>query len=566
MLKNTKINIYPLIVIFLFFLYGCGNNAEFRSSSTGWKVNDRKGGFYYNTNFEKQETAPGMVFIEGGTYIKGRIQDDQMKEWTNNPSRQHVQSFYMDETEVTNIMYLEYLYWIKKVFPPDDSNYLHIYPGVLPDTLVWRNRLGFNESMESNYLRFPSFADYPVVGVNWLQANEFAKWRTNRLNESILARAGFTKQKAQAEVDAESTFDTETYFASPTSTYGGNKDLLQGGSLSKSMIAKGRKKNLYAQRTDGLLAIEYRLPTEAEWEFAATADVGNRIANNQLGQKRYPWRGPYTRSIKKRDQLANFKQSKGDYGGIAGYSDDGSDITNKVKSYPANEYGLYDMAGNVAEWVADVYRPIIDDEVSDFNYFRGNVYMKNKFNPDGKFSLITTNTIEYDTLLTGTLSARNFPGQIVREPITSDDTYLRTNYDKSYNINYRDGDKESSRFYKNNPKVKLGKNATFKEKMYNSPMNSISVDSVGKITRQIDKSNSRSTFINDKVRLFKGGSWQDRANWLDPAQRRFINQEKSTDFIGFRCAMNRIGNKTDHPKVKRGYIITKYKKKYKSQI
>ena len=112
----NKIYIYLLCFIFLSILYGCGNTTEFKSSSTGWKVNDKKGGFYYNTNFEKQETAPGMVFIEGGTYIKGRIQDDQMREWTNNPSRQHVQSFYLDETEVTNKMYVEYLFWIKKVF------------------------------------------------------------------------------------------------------------------------------------------------------------------------------------------------------------------------------------------------------------------------------------------------------------------------------------------------------------------------------------------------------------------------------------------------------------------
>ena len=63
------------------------------------------------------------------------------------------------------------------------------------------------------------------------------------------------------------------------------------------------------------------------------------------------------------DQLANFKQGKGDYGGIAGWSDDGADITAEVKSYKPNDYGLYDMAGNVAEWVADVYRPIVDDEL-----------------------------------------------------------------------------------------------------------------------------------------------------------------------------------------------------------
>ena len=90
------------------------------------------------------------------------------------------------------------------------------------------------------------------------------------------------------------------------------------------------------------------------------------------------------------DQLANFKQGKGDYGGIAGWSDDGADITNQVMSYEPNDFGLYDMAGNVAEWVADVYRPIVDDEFNDFNYYRGNVYTKNAINDDGTVKVVTT--------------------------------------------------------------------------------------------------------------------------------------------------------------------------------
>src|SRR5690554_7601727 len=92
----------------------------------------------------------------------GRVQDDPMHDWNNSPNQQHVQSFYMDETEVTNLMYLEYLDWLKKVFPPSDENYRKIYEGAVPDTLVWRNRLGFNEVMTNNYLRHPAYANYPV--------------------------------------------------------------------------------------------------------------------------------------------------------------------------------------------------------------------------------------------------------------------------------------------------------------------------------------------------------------------------------------------------------------------
>ncbi len=150
---------------------------------------------------------------------------------------------------------------------------------------------------------------------------------------------------------------------------------------------------MYAQRSSGVILPEYRLPTEAEWEYAAAADVGQREYNIYKGQKKYPWSGDYTRSSKRKnkgDQLANFKQGNGDYGGIAGWSDDGADITNKVKSYAANDFGLYDMAGNVAEWVADVYRPIIDNEANDFNYFRGNLYAKNKIGKDGKIEIVST--------------------------------------------------------------------------------------------------------------------------------------------------------------------------------
>ena len=530
----------------------CSKNSSSKnaSSATGWKINDKKGGFQYNSKFKKQETAPGLVLVEGGTFTMGKVQDDVMHDWNNTPNQQHVQSFYMDETEVTNIMYMEYLDWVKRVFDPADENYKNIYEGALPDTLVWRDRLGYNETMTNNYLRHPAYAEYPVVGVNWIQAVEFSKWRTDRVNENVLEREGYLKRDAKVtEAKGENTYNTETYLNAPTKTYGGNEEIVLKGQRGK-MASDPEAKNVYAQRTSGIILPEYRLPTEAEWEYAAAADVGNREYNLYRGQKKYPWKGNYTRSGNRKvkgDQLANFKQGKGDYGGIAGWSDDGADITQKVKYYPPNDFGLYDMAGNVAEWVADVYRPIVDDEANDFNYYRGNVYMKNKIGEDGKAEIVTGETIAYDTLANGRIMARNFPGQIAQVPIDEKETYLRQNFDKSDNRNYRDGDKQSTRYFDFGSSEE-GEKVDDSKRMYDSPKHNVTTDSLGNMVRRYDKSSKRTTLVDDNVRVYKGGSWRDRAYWLDPAQRRYFPQDMATDYIGFRCAMSRVGPKSDGKK------------------
>jgi gliding motility-associated lipoprotein GldJ len=562
--KNVVIN----VVLTLFILFGvssCSKQSSSKggSTATGWKINDKKGGFQYNDKYKKQATAPGLVMVEGGTFTMGKVQDDVMHDWNNTPNQQHVASFYMDETEVTNLMYMEYLDWTKRVFSPDEENYKNIYIGTLPDTLVWRNRLGYNETYTNNYLRHPAYASYPVVGVNWIQSVEFSKWRTDRVNENTLETQGYLKKDAKlTDVKAESSFSTETYLNAPSKTFGGDdKIVLKGRKNAKSKPIKvaGSKgqaattKNptgVYAQRSSGLILPEYRLPTEAEWEYAAAADVGQREYNIYKGQKKYPWSGSYTRSGSRKikgDQLANFKQGKGDYGGIAGWSDDGADITNVVKSYPANDFGLYDMAGNVAEWVADVYRPMIDDEVSDFNYTRGNEFTKNKIGDDGKVELVTAQNIKYDTLPNGRIIARNAPGQIAQVPVDDKETYLRQNFDKSDERNYRDGDKQSTRnfdFGNTDEGTKLPES----KRMYDSPKHNVTVDSLGKMVRKYDKSNKRTTLVNDEVRVYKGGSWRDRAYWLDPAQRRYFPQDMATDYIGFRCAMSKVGPKADKKK------------------
>ena len=534
----------------------CGRNNQ--SRATGWSINSKKGGFQYNVEFEDQETGPGLVFIEGGTFTKGQVQDDVMHDWNNSPSRQHVMSFYIDETEVTNLMYLEYLDWLQFVFPKEDEKYKYIYQGALPDTLVWRNRLGYVEELTSNYLRHPAYAEYPVVGVNWMQAVQFAEWRTDRVNEFILEREAYLEKDTRYNtdvIDANSTFSTSAYLKVPEQTYGGKIDSIAG---KKGKIKKDTTEvNNFAGVEKGILLPSYRLPTESEWEYAALALGGEREYNAYRGKKKYPWSGEYTRSQERRtegDQLANFKLGKGDYGGIAGWSDDGADITIQVKAYPPNDFGVYDMAGNVAEWVSDVYRPIIDDEANDFNYYRGNVYQKSVIGEDGKAEVISPDQLVYDTMPNGKVLLKRIPGQLKLQDIDEEETFLRQNFTQSDNINYRDGDVSSSRIFQDvqgETPEDIERKYPGSSAMYDAPRGIGVTTENGVKTYNKDKSNRKTSLITDEVRVYKGGSWKDRAYWLDPAQRRFLPQYIATDYIGFRCAMTRLGSKSKNKKTAR---------------
>lgn len=521
------------------------------SKATGWKIDGRDGRFNYNSKFKKQKTPIGMVAIDGGTFTMGRVQDDPMHDWNNSPNQQHVQSFFMDETEVTNMMYAEYLYYIKKVFPPTEENYKNIYNGALPDTLVWRDRLGYFESMVTEYLWHPAYGNYPVVGVNWVQAIEFCKWRTDFATMNELEKNGYLAKDAKSkELNDGNYFSREGYIVSPSTSFGGDESIvLKKGPGGKKLKNGAEATNVYATMSSGVIPAEYRLPTEAEWEYAALALGENREYNLYRGKKKYPWSGDYTRSNKRKmrgDQLANYQQGKGDYGGPAGWSSDGGDITVAVGSYPPNAFGLYDMAGNVNEWVLDVYRPIIDDEMNDFNYYRGNVYTKNEIDSLGQVVFITSDSIKYDIMPNGKRIAVALPGQISKVPVDENETYLRYNFSTSDNRNYRDGDPQSMKdfFAAGAEDYEEGR-----KRMYNSPEHrtQVMIDSLtGEeiLDRQWDKNNKRTTLINDEARVYKGGSWKDRAYWLDPAQRRYYPQYMATNDIGFRCAMSKAGPKT----------------------
>ncbi len=448
----------------------------------------------------------------------------------------------MDEAEVTNSEYFLYVQYMKDVFPPTEEKYKHIYNSVLPDTLVWRKSLGNTDILTQNYFRHPAYADYPVVGVTWLQASEYCKWRTNAVNLKKLIDEGHIENIFESD-STRNFFDTDRFLNDAERLFEGDSTIYKKGVKSRGNKKSGKDsfKGRKITQADGILQQKFRLPTEAEWEFAAKAIIENREYNIVRGRKKYAWDSKYTRAKDRKyrgDQLANFKQGRGDYSGLPGWSSDGSDIPIRIKSYPPNAFGLYDMSGNVAEWVADVYRPTIDNKANDFNYFRGNVFTKKKINKDGIVVIVGDDiAVEYDTLPSGLIIPKQLPGAIKYIPITKDDAAFRTNFSKSDNRNVGNGDVGSTRFYED-----TAEKFASRPGMYNSPKKPRIVrDSItGKDVVQYDSKN-RETLISNRTRVYKGGSWVDREYWLDPAQRRYLPEYKATNFIGFRCVTDRLG-------------------------
>ena len=196
----------------------------------------------------------------------------------------------------------------------------------------------------------------------------------------------------------------------------------------------------------------------------------NGLRDSRMGS----WQGKY---------MANFKRGTGDYMGVAGGLNDNASIPGPINSFYPNGFGLLNMAGNVNEWVSDIYRPLNSKDLEDFNPYRGNIFTK----------LVKDENGEYQ---------RDSMGNMKKAIVSDEETRNRRNYQRNNLLNFMDGDSLSMA-------------------SYNTGYN---------------------TLISNKSRVYKGGSWDDRAYWLSPGSRRFLDEDLSSATIGFRCAMDRFGS------------------------
>jgi gliding motility-associated lipoprotein GldJ len=476
-----------------------GGKHKGSSATTGWNYNDPDNGGFEVKQGVEQETGPGLVFVEGGSFTMGRVEQDVTYDWNNVPRRATVESFYMDETEVRNVDYREYLYWLSRVF----VDYPNVYKKALPDTLVWRSKLAYNEPYVEYYFRHPSYNEYPVVGVNWLQANDYCAWRTDRVNEGILIREGILEKDPNQTNDEN--FNTDAYLA------GQYEGVVRKNLPSIDPNKEDRKVKI----EDGLFLPKYRLPTEAEWEYAALGLIGNSYDERIFERRVYPWNGHNIRNDAKKvrgEMRANFVRGRGDMMGVAGALNDAGSVTVPVTSYWPNDYGLYCMAGNVNEWVLDVYRPLSFEDVDEFRPFRGNVFT----------------TLERDE--EGNVAQKDSLGRLKFRPVTGEEaTQKWRRYSQADYRNVNDGDFASSTDFSNSDADK----GPGSQRMYSQ------------------KTSDMASLINDNVRVIKGGSWRDRAYWLSPGARRFLQEDQSKDDLGFRCAMTRVGSPVGFGKKKK---------------
>lgn len=280
--KRTFSFFLLLLTLSYLIIGSCGNSTQ-DGEIRG--LNNKKGW--------KNEAPFGMVLVPTGTFLMGGGVNPSVITGINIVQPKTITKFYMDETEITNAKYREFIAMVRANPEQYQLNETYINEKLMPNMAVWKvdfSDVFMGDTLIESYYDHPSFDDYPVVGITWEAAQQYARVRSIYRN--------------------------------------------------KHLEAKGISR-----------APSFRLPTAAEWEYAAKG--GQAYAQ-------YPWGGPAVRNPKGK-LLANFQATAGNYG-ECGYT-----YTSPVKAFPPNHYGLYDMAGNVSEWCEDDYSPLLIHKTGAIN-------------------------------------------------------------------------------------------------------------------------------------------------------------------------------------------------------